>query len=749
MSATGRSRVGSRRGCSQLRRALAAGTIAVLVSCCLWSADRAWASISGGTQRWAASYHYGGPAFSYAVGVSPDGSTVFASGTTVYGSTRPGRNATLAYDASTGAEKWVATYSSSSNPAQRDRATRLAVSPDGSKVFVTGDSACFRCSGSYFEGWSTVAYDALTGTRLWVARHGARGGAGSIAVSPDGSKVVVNGREAGGQASATVAYDTSTGDQLWVIESDDAPVHWQALAVSPDSSTVFVGGMRDTLAEDFHTAAYDASDGTERWSALYPGGIPTALALSPDGSTVVVTGYDTTACCPNQSATVAYDASTGTQLWATQDDQIHVLPGDTTIDLAVSRDGAKVFVSGYDCEAHPCPDQPFATVAYDASSGNRLWVSRYRSGGRNYPNDLAVSPDGSKVFVTGQEIMPCYSPCSTAQVNAPLVAYDAATGDELWVADYENNLGFALAASPDGSTVYLAGTFTASTATSSAAAARGDRLRVTSASRTSCSPSACGYSTAAYNTGTGPGTSQDRDPSLRYNGWRNFFHKTALGGAYRASYVRGDSATYRTARTRSVVWRTHLGPNQGKAKVVIDGHSKGTFDLYSPTAAARSFTFKGLAATAHTVEIEVLGTKRASSKAKWVAVDGFKVGGNITVESSPRIRYDTWVGDSRRAASGGSYRKSGSYGARVSFAFTGGSIAWVTATGPAYGRARVKIDGVAHTVDLYRRIQNWRVRIWFTGLSGGTHNVTVRPLGTKHASSTSKNVVFDAFIVRS
>jgi sugar lactone lactonase YvrE len=728
-----------------VRRTLAGWAAAVLIAGFLSSPDHGWASASGGgSQRWTARYEYGAPAFAYAVGVSPDGSTVFVSGATVHGSGNRGDSATLAYDASTGAERWVATYSSSSNPDQSDRATRLAVSPDGSKIFVTGDSSCFGCSGSYFEGWSTVAYDAASGTELWVARYTADVGAYSIAVSPDGSKVFVNGQEAGGESSATVAYDSSTGEQLWVIRSNDSPVYWRALAVSPDRSTVFVARVGGTFGRHYHTAAYHASDGTERWSAIYQNGIPTALALSPDGSTVFVTGYDVGG---GPAATVAYDASTGTQLWATPDDQIHVQDGDTTVHLAVSPDGSKVFASGYYC-VYPCPDQPLATVAYDAATGNRLWASPYRSGGQNYPNDLAVSPDGSKVFVTGQEQMPCYPPCTVSQTNAPLVAYDASTGDELWVADYDNNDAWALAVSPDGSSVYLAGTFTTSTATSSAATAGEERLGVATSS-TSCSPSACGYSTAAYNVGPGPGRFQDPEPSLRYNGWRTFFDKTALGGAYRASCVRGGTATYSTPKTRSVVWLTHLGPDQGKARVRIDGHSKGSFDLYSPTASAGSFTFEGLSRANHRVVVEVMGTRDTSSQGTWVAVDGFKVGGNLWRDSSLKIRYNTWVGKSKRAASGGSYRESGSSWAKISLVFTGTTIAWVTATGPTYGRASVIIDGVAHTVDLYRRTQSWRVRISYGGLSSGTHRITLRPLGTKDPSSTSTKIVFDAFVVSS
>ena len=359
-----------------MRRALAGGAAAVLLAGFLSGPSASATTSGGGIQRWAASYDAGAPAFSDAVAVTPDGSTVFVTGSTHLGPT--GRWATLAYDASTGAEKWVATFRGSSDPDQWDRGYALAVSPDGSTLFVTGASFCSGCSSSGFNGFSTVAYDISTGTRVWVARYAVDGGASSIAVSPDGSEVFVNGLAAGGDASATVAYEASTGKRSWVIQSTDDPVYsGGALAVSPDSSTVFVAGTTEGSgfscyreSGGYHVGGYDAADGTERWSAFYQVGsehfcgTATALALSADGSKLFVTGYGGSggAAFIYKAAVAAYDASTGTELWATQEDDIRVGAGGTVVDLAVSPDGSKVFVLGYDCAAHPCPRQPFVTI---------------------------------------------------------------------------------------------------------------------------------------------------------------------------------------------------------------------------------------------------------------------------------------------------------------------------------------------------------------------------------------------------
>src|SRR5439155_17109818 len=113
-------------------------------------------------------------------------------------------------------------------------------------------------------------------------------------------------------------------------------------------------------------------------------------------------------------------------------------------------------------------------------------------------------------------------------------------------------------------------------------------------------------------------------------------------------------------------------------------------------------TFSGLTNAAHAIVVKVLGTKNASSTDTWVPVDAFTVGSVTTQESSPAVKLGNWTGQSDANASGGTYRISGTAGAKATLLFTGTSIDWVTATGPAYGQAQVTIDGVSKgTVDLY------------------------------------------------
>jgi hypothetical protein len=378
---------------------------------------------STGAILWAKGYNGTGNSFDYAnaLGVSPDGSEVIVTGPS-RGPAGDSDYATVAYDASTGAKLWARRYSGAESRA--DVANALGVSPDGSEVFVTGSSRGSAGDPDY----ATVAYDTSNGAKLWARRYNGRGNGSDIAnalgVSPDGSEVYVTGLSLGSTSSAdyaTVAYDASTGAALWTKRYNGTGNGFDmanALGVSPDGSEVFVTGPSrgSTSDSDFATVAYDASTGDRLWAKRYDDGSANALGVSPDGSMVFVTGPSLGSTSSADYATVAYDASTGAKLWAKRYNG-PTNGADVANALGVSPDGSEVFVTGYSHESTSDPD--YATVAYDASTGARLWAKRFRRAGNSLDvaNALGVNPDGSEVFVTG------YSWGSTDGFNHATVAY--------------------------------------------------------------------------------------------------------------------------------------------------------------------------------------------------------------------------------------------------------------------------------------------------------------------------------------
>lgn len=729
-----------------MRRVTAAALC--VASALIFSPGPATADSSGGNPRWTASYAYGAPSYTQDVVVSPDDSAVFVTGVTAVGPSA--RISTLAYSAADGSARWVDSYPGEGS-GYWGYGWVLTTTPDGSTLFASGYITCTSgCDGEPFEGAVTIAYDAATGDRRWVARLPSQGGApNSIAVSPDGSAVFLSGGD-GFDGTYTVAYDAVSGNKIWRVNGrKEVATYTGGTAVTPDGDLVVVTAT--ALSTDtcygpggYRISAYHASDGSEAWTATHrlpPGGhscgTPTDLALSPDGSSVFVTGYgggDHDGYYG--SGTVALATSTGAELWSTIDDSILTLGGDTIVPLDVSPDGSKVFVSGAGCAEHPTCT--FATSAYDASTGQADWRASYDAGGRAYPNDVAVSPDGASLYVTGGVALPCFVGCSTTESVAPLVAYDTTDGRERWVSTFPDNGGSALAVSGDGASIYLAGTYTSAQSTSGSSA------------RGSTCAGQCGYSTTRLNARPGPGTFQESDAALQYDGWRNVFDGTAIGGAYRSSSHAGDTASFTTPKVEAFSWLTHEGPSQGKAKLVVDGRVRRTVDLYSATPGRRTVTIRGLDRSTHRVKVKVLGRSNPASGGAAVAVDAFRYRAayGIAEESSPQLRFNSWAGRTNRMARAGALRWSGSPGAKVSLDFKGRRVVWLTLTGPASGRARVAIDGETTIVDLYRAARNSRAAVSFTGLGSGSHHIVVTATGRKDRQSSSPAVAVDGFLVR-
>jgi hypothetical protein len=343
----------------------------------------------------------------YALAVSPDGSTVFLAGASL------GRTldfGTVAYDAETGTRRWARRYD---GPAKNnDVPAAIAVSGDGSKVIVTGSSQ----NSTYADDFATVAYQAATGATAWTQRQGGIGNgddeARAMAVAPDGSAVFVTGssevRQTGRLNYMTVAYDQTTGDHLGTL-TYNGPTRGQdeafGVAVSPDSSKFFVTGSSDGdgTSTDYATAAYWVRTGEIIWNARYdgpPSRSDSALAImvASDGSKVFVTGASSGDLNGDGDyATVAYRTSDGAELWAERYDGAGF--GGAANSIGVSPDSSTVLVSGWSVGQ----TSDYVTIAYDADSGATVWYDRY-DGPKHYTDEahaLALSPDGSRLFVTG------------------------------------------------------------------------------------------------------------------------------------------------------------------------------------------------------------------------------------------------------------------------------------------------------------------------------------------------------------
>ena len=341
---------------------------------------------------------------------------------------------TVALETGSGAKLWTTRYNGPGNG--DDAASSLVLSQDGREVFVTGSSPGLSTGFDY----ATVAYDAMTGAKLWTARYNGPGNADdrawSLVLSPDGGKVFVTGSSIGSASGgdyATVAYSAATGATLWTARYN-GPANGEdgaiSIAVSP-YGTVFVTGSSEgvTTGDDYATVAYDAASGTQLWASRYDGGgYPwpddgaSSIAVGADGQRVFVTGTSA-GMLMNWSdyATVAYDAASGTRLWTERYDG--GLSTDYASALAVRADGT-VFVTGASWLGGSS-FYMYATVAYNGTTGSKEWAA-HAFGYKGQASSLALSADGSKLIVTG-----------TADfVNRGTVAYNANSGAELWWARY-------------------------------------------------------------------------------------------------------------------------------------------------------------------------------------------------------------------------------------------------------------------------------------------------------------------------
>ena len=257
-------------------------------------------------------------------------------------------------------------------------------------------------------------------------------------------------------------------------------------------------------------------------------------------------------------------------------------------------------------------------------------------------------------------------------------------------------------------------------------------------------------------------TVQQNDPKLSYLGtWPQTASSYASGGTYVSTNTAGSSLTVTFEGTYlAVVGRTSY--DYGKAWVSIDGEEAGYADFYSQVAKQQQVVYNTgmLTSAPHTVRFTWAGDKREGSSGTTISVDALQVIGSVTQaplverfqQDDRNISYTgAWGSVSSWRLSGLSFMYADSPGASVNVKFEGAYLAWVAKTGPAYGKARVVLDGdVEHpmTVDLYSPYDKYKQKVYDTGLlDEGEHTLSIYWVGEKNKYAAGYRVNADTFDV--
>src|SRR5207247_642573 len=97
---------------------------------------------------------------------------------------------------------------------------------------------------------------------------------------------------------------------------------------------------------------------------------------------------------------------------------------------AVSADGSRLAVTGD--ASNPISSFDYATIGYDASTGQPAWLDRYNgpANANDEAHSVTMSPNGSMVVVTGDSLG------SGSAYDYATIAYDTTTGEPLWLERY-------------------------------------------------------------------------------------------------------------------------------------------------------------------------------------------------------------------------------------------------------------------------------------------------------------------------
>ncbi len=255
-------------------------------------------------------------------------------------------------------------------------------------VWVTGKFTTVRPAGAA-PGQNTsprsdiMAYDLTTGVaKNFSVNPSLQGKGNAIAVSPDGSRVYVGGEfvNANGQDRYHIAaFDTTTGA---LIASFAPNIDYIVDAITVTNTAVYVGGSfsnADGLPRA-GLAAFSPTDGSLLGWAPTTGIDPSTtnttsqvmgLAMSTDGTKLVVAGSFGMLNGVQTRGIGAVDATTGATITSWNIQNTVYSTGDNAAIYSLSTDGKKIFGTAYNYYGVGNIE---GTFAIDGTSGQVAWV---------------------------------------------------------------------------------------------------------------------------------------------------------------------------------------------------------------------------------------------------------------------------------------------------------------------------------------------------------------------------------------
>ncbi len=268
--------------------------------------------------------------------------------------------------------------------------------------------------------------------------------------------VTSNAITTGQQANLLVMKYDKDGNLLWQdIYNGTFNGKDYGIALTIDNTNnIYVAGASQTgaISSDYIIRKYSPS-GVLQWSSTYSGSgtynAPTALCVDNSGN-VFVTGVTFSLGTQTDYATLKFD-SNGIQQWVELYNYANLY--DVPAGIEINATTGKVYVTGASASASNNYD--YATLEYDAITGNQLNVSRVVAPGTGFDKATAMKRDNAgNLYLTGSAFETATNSydIKTIKLNSSLGVQWIKTYDKAGLEDVANTIDV-----DNGGNVYVGG----------------------------------------------------------------------------------------------------------------------------------------------------------------------------------------------------------------------------------------------------------------------------------------------------